>query len=298
MESSSFHCGEGNPSAGDHLVRVGSFWYRNQADLLVARLAMEGIYSTLEAGEIVQVDWLLANALGGVKVYTLERDSEIAREMIESLGQPVTFLGNTKCTCCGEHLPDDWEACWKCADESPSKSPISTALDEGNLPSFQWLAVLSVVLLLVVYRAFGVEFLLGTLVVLGIMRWMWTDPSVAVEPLIDSEGLSEEPLTDDPHLAPVLDLNERAWRATVFSWFSILFSVPALLLLIATEEHASLLSGWIKWRRRLCWATMLFPLSIWAILLLQFYVSMAEGIEMLVYNGTVTWKALVGRSSF
>jgi hypothetical protein len=55
----------------------------------IARLALDraGIRSVIEDSEIVAMDWLLANAVGGIKVKVREADADRAAEVLaDSLG--------------------------------------------------------------------------------------------------------------------------------------------------------------------------------------------------------------------
>jgi Putative prokaryotic signal transducing protein len=66
----------------DRFVTVATFWNPVEAHVLVTRLEGAGVRAFVMDEETVAMDWLLANAVGGVKVQVAERDLERARQVL------------------------------------------------------------------------------------------------------------------------------------------------------------------------------------------------------------------------
>jgi hypothetical protein len=64
------------------VVTVATFWNPVEAHVLVARLEGAGIRAFVADEQTVTMDWLLANAVGGVKVQVAESDLERARQVL------------------------------------------------------------------------------------------------------------------------------------------------------------------------------------------------------------------------
>jgi hypothetical protein len=63
---------------------LASFSQPMGAHLLRARLESNGIASYIRDENMIAVDWMLSNAIGGVKVDVADEDYERALEMIET----------------------------------------------------------------------------------------------------------------------------------------------------------------------------------------------------------------------
>lgn len=64
---------------------VAAFSQPIEAHLLRIRLEQEGIVAYLRDENLVTLDWLYSNAVGGVKVDVADEDYEQALEIFESL---------------------------------------------------------------------------------------------------------------------------------------------------------------------------------------------------------------------
>ena len=90
------------------LITVRTFTTPEEAHLLRMRLEAGGVPAVLQDEYMIQMDWGISNALGGVRLQIDERDIERAREILEDQGEP---------------LPSDRPVCPACAS-------IQTAPDE------------------------------------------------------------------------------------------------------------------------------------------------------------------------
>lgn len=73
------------------LVTVATFDLPHKADLAKAALEEVGIAAEVNDREIVSMDWLLLNAVGGVKLQVAEADAERALVVIEPFTRPGEF---------------------------------------------------------------------------------------------------------------------------------------------------------------------------------------------------------------
>jgi hypothetical protein len=67
----------------DRLVTVATFATAVEADLARNLLAEEGVAAYLECGALVEMVWMLGNAVGGVKLQVAEDDVPRAREILD-----------------------------------------------------------------------------------------------------------------------------------------------------------------------------------------------------------------------
>lgn len=67
----------------DRLVVVATFLEPNQAHLARSKLETEGIWSALDGEYHVAMNWLISNAIGGVKLLVSERDVEAAQRILD-----------------------------------------------------------------------------------------------------------------------------------------------------------------------------------------------------------------------
>lgn len=80
----------------DRMTVVAAFDTPVKAE--IARLALDrvGIPAVIEGSEIVAVDWLLANAVGGIKVKVREADAVQAAEVLDAeLGAEAGLASDT-----------------------------------------------------------------------------------------------------------------------------------------------------------------------------------------------------------
>lgn len=69
-----------------------------EAHVLISRLASAGIDAAIRDEYTVTFNWLISNAIGGVKVEVREEDYAIAREVVAS---PPVEEGLLRCPYCG-----------------------------------------------------------------------------------------------------------------------------------------------------------------------------------------------------
>ena len=91
------------------LITVASFSKPEEAHLLRMRLEAGGVPAYVQNENLIQMDWLYSNLLGGVEVQIAEEDAERAREIVNDVPE--------------EALPGDRPVC-------PSCSSLNTAPDE------------------------------------------------------------------------------------------------------------------------------------------------------------------------
>ena len=66
-------------------VTVASYWQPAEARMAQSRLEAEGIHAYLANEQTIAMDWLLANALGGIKLQVAESDLDRAQEVLASV---------------------------------------------------------------------------------------------------------------------------------------------------------------------------------------------------------------------
>jgi hypothetical protein len=76
---------------GIRLVTVATFDMPHKADIAKATLEEAGIRAEVNDREIVAMDWLLMNAVGGVKLQVAEEDAERALAVVEPFTRPGAF---------------------------------------------------------------------------------------------------------------------------------------------------------------------------------------------------------------
>ena len=66
------------------MITVASFSKPEEAHLLRLRLEAGGVPAYIQDENMVQIDWLYSNAIGGVRVQIADEDAEHAKEILES----------------------------------------------------------------------------------------------------------------------------------------------------------------------------------------------------------------------
>ena len=91
------------PPPERNLITVASFSFPTEAYLASAKLEAEGIWSFVADDHIVTTDWLLSNAVGGVKIQVCEPDIKEAIEILRDEEQKSqdTASQAEKCPNCG-----------------------------------------------------------------------------------------------------------------------------------------------------------------------------------------------------
>ena len=74
----------------DKLVIAGTYWNAGEASLAQIALQREGIRSFLDNELILAMDWLLSNAVGGVKVLVADMDLLRARMVLSQIEDEKT----------------------------------------------------------------------------------------------------------------------------------------------------------------------------------------------------------------
>jgi hypothetical protein len=102
------------------MITIAQFSKPEEAHLLRMRLEAGGVPAFVLDENMVQMDWLYSNAIGGVRLQIAEEDAERAREILEE--EPA------------EELPSDRPVCPSCGsletgiDETPRRITFLTIL--------------------------------------------------------------------------------------------------------------------------------------------------------------------------
>lgn len=104
------------------LVTVATYYNLPEAEAARLQLGAEGIEAHLTDVEIIAMDWLLANAVGGVKLQVRRSDAEIARVVLNRLQAERKRRADTpdmgdediRCLSCGAILAQDVSRCPSC----------------------------------------------------------------------------------------------------------------------------------------------------------------------------------------
>jgi hypothetical protein len=96
-------------------VRLTSYLNVAQADLAQIQLAAEGISAYLENAAFLSWFWHYSIATGGVKLWVLEGDAQVAQTVLWSWREaaPATEAP-WQCLKCGEAVDPAWTTCWHC----------------------------------------------------------------------------------------------------------------------------------------------------------------------------------------
>ncbi|MBX3450692.1 MAG: hypothetical protein KF777_14090 [Planctomycetaceae bacterium] len=70
----------------DVFETVGTYFNQTEAQAALLALRAEGIVATLQGAEFAAMDWLMINAMGGIKLKTPIDQADQAREILEALG--------------------------------------------------------------------------------------------------------------------------------------------------------------------------------------------------------------------
>ena len=93
------------------LTTIATFSKAEEAHLFRIRLEAVGIEAFVFDEHLVQMDWYLSNAVGGVRVQIAEEDMAEAREFLAAdVPQPCPEAEDVMCPKCGSHAtaPDEW----------------------------------------------------------------------------------------------------------------------------------------------------------------------------------------------
>jgi hypothetical protein len=126
----------------DELVTVSTFQVLPEAEAARMRLGAEGIRSFLSDAEIVNMDWLLGNAIGFIKLQVPSAQAEEAYAILEQMreekelhaSEPPVGPEETACLNCGAKLPALAKTCsicgWSYADEEGNGERSEEEADE------------------------------------------------------------------------------------------------------------------------------------------------------------------------
>jgi DNA-directed RNA polymerase subunit M/transcription elongation factor TFIIS len=99
--------------AVDRLVVAATFLEPNQAHVVRSRLEAEGIRAALDGEHHISMDWLISNAIGGVKLLVHERDLESAKRILQETCPSIRDeetgdetddgVSSEGCPCCGSN---------------------------------------------------------------------------------------------------------------------------------------------------------------------------------------------------
>ena len=73
----------------DRLVTVATFWSSGEANLAKNRIEEAGLRVVITDDMTTGMDWLLTNAIGGIKLQVMEHDAEAALAALEG-NEPAT----------------------------------------------------------------------------------------------------------------------------------------------------------------------------------------------------------------
>ena len=93
------------------MTTVATFSKPEEAHLLRMRLETAGISAFIQDENLVQMDWLFSNAIGGVRVQVADGDAEAVREFLAAdEPAPSQDAEDVVCPACGSHrtAPDEW----------------------------------------------------------------------------------------------------------------------------------------------------------------------------------------------
>jgi hypothetical protein len=134
----------------DDLVTVGNYQFLPEAQAACLHLEAEGIRPFLSDAETVNMDWLLGNAIGLVRLQVPRSQAEAALAVLERTrarrgGQedkPPETAEAPACLSCGAELPPGGATCASCgwsyaagADEASEVEPPGSGGDEDEGPS-------------------------------------------------------------------------------------------------------------------------------------------------------------------
>lgn len=109
----------------DRLEAVAAFSYLHEAEFARTSLESEGIVTVIENENLIRLDWLYMNALGGLRLLVREEDATRAREI---LAQPEPAGESSDPS---DAAPPATETCPRCG--SPETVAVETRRRVGHL---------------------------------------------------------------------------------------------------------------------------------------------------------------------
>jgi hypothetical protein len=113
-------CSEENLAMADDLVTIATFRFATEAEAARMLLEGEGIRAFLADAEVINMDWLIASAVGDVKLQVLAQDAERAGRILATVERKRRWRRGevdsdlTECLSCGARFPEDAVECPVC----------------------------------------------------------------------------------------------------------------------------------------------------------------------------------------
>jgi ribosomal protein L40E len=116
------------------LVTIATFQFLNEAEWYKLELETAGLTVFLADAEMVNMDWILGNAVGGIKLQVPVADVAKGEEIVERIHLEKKHRKDTTgdanvCLACGEPMPDDASSCPQCgwsygkSEDDPGSDP-------------------------------------------------------------------------------------------------------------------------------------------------------------------------------
>ncbi len=106
----------------EDLVTIATYRYLTEAEAARMHLEGEGIQAFLADAEIVNMDWLIANAVGDIKLQVSPLDADRAGRILARIQRKRRYRelefedhdDLTECLACGARFPEEGSACPVC----------------------------------------------------------------------------------------------------------------------------------------------------------------------------------------
>lgn len=104
----------------ENLVTIATFRYLTEAEAAKIHLEAEGITVFLADAEIVNMDWLFANAVGDIKLQVPPAEAEVALFHLNKTQSKRREraarddFGEETCLACGADIPEEATTCPAC----------------------------------------------------------------------------------------------------------------------------------------------------------------------------------------
>jgi len=123
----------------DELVTVETYQFLPQAQFAKLQLEGNGIRVFLADAEVVNMDWLLGNAVGNIKLQVPGDQVERARNLLEEMRDKASERLDeeddeevdpyTECLVCGAEIPENQTRCTSCGwSYAPEETAITATL--------------------------------------------------------------------------------------------------------------------------------------------------------------------------
>ena len=113
----------------DRLEAVAAFSYLHEAEFARTSLKSEGIVTVIENENLIRLDWLYMNALGGLRLLVREEDAARAREILASPETAIAPADPAAATADDPAPPTD--NCLRCG--SPETEAVETRRKIGHV---------------------------------------------------------------------------------------------------------------------------------------------------------------------